>query len=894
MRPGEMWRRFRYFLGRDRLSAELQEEMRLHVERRESQLVEAGVDPREATAQARKEFGNETVLAERSREEWGWSWVDTLLRDLRYAFRQLRRSPGFAIAAIATLGLGIGATTAIFSVVNGVLLRGPSGIAEFDELVAIYTSDYSGPPYGASSLPDLRDFESGAPALSGVAAYTIAPVVLSDAIGSEPAEMILGQVVTPTYFDVLGARTTAGRAFAPGEGRAGGRSDVVVLGHEFWRGRFGGDLSIVGETITLAGASYTVVGVAEERFLGLLPAVAPAFFVPVGAPGISSAAAEDRGSRGFFAVGRLAGGATIEQARTQLQSVAAGLHEQYPEAWTDVRAQPRAVTMIPAREAIVPPQIAGTAFGFAALLMAIVGGVLLIGCANIANLLLARAIGRRREIGIRLAIGARRGRVVRQMLTESTVLAGFGALFGLVIASIGTRALAVVPTLLPLPITLRLDITPDLRVLGFATAVTVVAGLLSGLAPALVATRENLVSSLHRVESGGRRLGLRAVLVAGQIAVAVVLLAAGGLLLRSLLEAQAVDPGFRTDGLLSVSIALDEPLTPPEERPRIRHEVVQRIGALPGVSSASYGTWLPLGASGGGRRAYRAEGYTPAETEDLGIDTSDAGPDFFQTIGTRLVRGREFAPTDRIGVPRVAIVNEAFVRRYLSGQDPLGKRLLSGGDSFTVVGVAEDGKYRWLGEDPQPFVWRAADQWPSAEDALTIVVRAGADAGALAQPVRQIVADVAPNDAITDVAIGDQHLSISLLPQRIGAWLLGLFGALGLGLAALGIYSVMAYAVSQRTREFGIRLALGARMADITKMVVGQGMVVCAIGGAVGLILAAGATQLMQFLLFGVSPLDPVTFGVVVALVFAVTLLANWLPALRTAKADPLESLRFD
>ncbi len=817
--------------------------------------------------------------------------ISSLLQDLRYALRQLSRSPAFAIAAILTLGLGIGATTAIFSVVNGLLLRPPAGVVEFDRLVSIYTSDYSGPLYGASSLPDVEDFREGTAALSGVAAYTIRPIVLSDGGGAAPAEMVLGQIVTPNYFDLLGARPPVGRGFLPDEGTPGEQGNVVILGHQFWRDRFGGDPGIVGETIRLAGVPYTVVGIAEEGFRGLLPVLAPALFVPVGAPGISDGRHELRGSRGFFVFGRLAGDATLEQARTQLRSVAAGLHEQYPDAWTNVRNEPRSVTLIPTPEATVPPQVRGPALGFAALVMAIASGVLLIACANIANLLLARSTGRRREIGIRLAIGASRGRVARQLLTESMVLAGFGALLGILIAWSGTRVLALFTTGLPLPFTVRLDIGPDLRVLGFAAVMTIIAGTLSGFAPALFATRRSLSSSLHRDEAVRRRFGPGATLAAGQIAVAMLLLTAGGLLVRSLLSAQSIDPGFRADGLLSVSLAVDEQSTTPDQRLSFQQEVLERVRGLPGVSSASYASSLPLGA-GDGRRGFVAEGYTPGESEDTGIHFANAGAGYFQTMGTRILRGREFEATDQIGAPTVAIINEAFAQRYFQGLDPLGRQLSNGPNVLTVVGIAQDGKYVTLGEEPLPFVWLAADQWPPAM--LTIVVRAGASAENLGEAIRRIVAEADQDVAVTGVAMASQHLSFVLLPQRTGAWLLGLFGALGLALAALGIYGLMAYSVNQRTREFGIRLALGAQPRDLTRMVLRQGMTVCMIGGAIGLALAAGVSRLMRFLLFGIEPLDPMTFVGVATLVFGIALLANWLPARRTAKANPLESLRFD
>lgn len=820
--------------------------------------------------------------------------MSSFIQDIRYALRQLARSPGFALAAILTLGLGIGANTAIFSAVNGLLLRPPGGVADFDELVSVYTSDFSGPPYSASSLPDVTDFAAGAPALSGLAAYTLAPVVLSEGTGERAAEMVLGSPVTPNYFDVLGTRASAGRTFAEGEGEAGGRNDVVVLGHGFWRSRFAADPEVVGRTIRLAGTPYTVIGVAGENFEGLLPGLSPAFYVPIGAPGVSEPdVAEQRGSRGLFVVGRMASGATIEHVRAQLQSVAAALHQQYPGAWTDVRSEARRVTVIPAPQATIPPQLRGPVAAFVALLTAIVAGVLLIGCVNIANLLLARATARQREIGVRLAIGASRGRLIRQLLTESMVLASFGALLGIALAWTGTRALALATTGLPLPVEVRLDVSPDLRVLGFAAVVTIVAGALFGLAPALFATRRSLTSSMHREDGGRRKLRLRGALAAGQITITMILLVAGGLLLRSLRSAQSIDPGFRTEGLLSVSLAFDERASTPEQRVQFQRELVDRVRALPGVSSASYVSALPLGA-GSGRRSFTIEGYRPTDNEDMEIHWSDAGPGYFRTMGARPLRGREFTQSDGPGAPGTAIVNEAFAARYLAGQDPLGKRLNPNGDRpLEIIGVAENGKYVSLGEDPRPFVWRAADQWPSSPF-LALVVHAPSAPGALAQPIRRLIAEIDPDVAVTGIATADQHLAFALLPQKVGAWLLGLFGVLGLALAALGLYGVMAYSVNQRTREFGLRLALGARTQDITMMVVRQGMIAAVIGGLAGLGLAAAASRFMQFVLFDVPPLDPVTFVGVTIVVFAVAFVANWLPARRTAKVDPLQALRYD
>jgi predicted permease len=824
----------------------------------------------------------------------GRSMLTSVLADIRHTFRQLVRSPGFALTAILTLALGIGANTAIFSAVNGLLLRPPAHVRDFDRLVTIYTSDYSGPPFGSSSLPDVEDFQTSAVAsLAGVAAYTVVPVVIGGAAGTD-AELILGQVVTGNYFDVLGVTMVRGRTFTMEEAERGGEG-VAVLGNAFWQSRYGGDAAVLGRTIQLAGQSVTVVGIAPENFTGLLPGLVPAFYVSTGtAAEMGFVDTEHRGDRGMFVFGKLAPGATLEQARDQLAGVARALHERYPGEWTDVRDEPRRVTILPASEAVVPPQMSGPVTGFVAVLMAVVGAVLLISCANIANLLLARGTSRRREVGVRLAIGAGRGRLIRQMLTESMVLAGIGGALGVALAFGLTRLLATVE--LPLPVDVRLDVGPDARVLAFATVISVVAGLLFGLAPALLATGRSVVGALKEdaaasAGASGRKLGLRGVLAGGQIAVAVVLLVAGGLLVRSLQSAQSIDPGFRTSGMVFAALAQDDGASTPERRAIFQRELRSRLSAIPGVRSVSLAASLPLSANRS-RRSFSIEDYRPGETEDMELHSTFVGPAYFETMGIPIVRGRGFIEADQTSGQQLAVVNEAFVDRYMSGQNPIGKRLALGGGSplaIEIVGTTPTGKYVSLAEEPLPFVWLSAHP---TNGFATVVIHAEGELAPIVEGVRRIVGELDASVAVMSVTTASEHLAYALLPQRIGAWLLGLFGALGLALSALGIYGVMAYAVSRRTREIGVRLALGARPADVVSMVVRQGMRVAVTGAVLGILIAFGVARLLSFLLFNTQPLDPITFLGVIALVLAVSFLANWLPARRTIRVDPLRALR--
>jgi predicted permease len=816
--------------------------------------------------------------------------VSDFFQDVRYALRGLVRSPGFTITAVLTLALGIGANTAVFSVVNAVLLRPPAHIAEHDRLASIYTSDFSGPPYGGSSYPDIEDFAAGTPALAEMAAYTMRALVVSDPEAGRQAELATGLVVTPNYFDVLGVPMAIGRPFAG----ALDASDGVVLGDGFWRTHYGADPSVVGATIRIAGSPLTVIGIAPPGFTGLVPALVPAFYLPLGvAVELEQAGIEERGSRGLVTFGRLADGATLEQARAQLAGVSAELFRLYPEAWTDVSDQPRRVTVIAASEAMLPPQLMGPASAFATVLMAVVGAVLLICCANLANLLLVRATRRQREMGIRLALGAGRARVVRQLVTESMVLAGLGAVAGIAVAYGATRLIATLD--LPLPVlSAQADLAPDRTVLGFALLVTLVAGMLFGLAPALAAARPSLTSAIREEKSAGlarRSLGLRGLLAGGQVAVAVLLTVMGALLVRSLMAAQSVDPGFRTEDMLFVTLRHGEVPTL-DELTTLNRGLRERTAALPGVRLAGYVNALPLRGADLGRRGYGVEGYTPGETEEMEFNTADAGPGYFEAMGIPLVRGREFTESDGPDAPRVAIVNETFARRYLNG-DAVGKRLNPGRPTEAeIVGVVADGKYRTLREEPLPYVYRALDQNGSA--GVTLVVHAPGLPPALDDALRAVAGELAPDAAIIDVASSDQYLAQALLPQRAGAVLLGLFGVLGLALAALGIYGVMAYAVSSRTREIGIRLAIGARPGDIVRMVVRQGSKVAAIGAAVGLAAAVGLTPLLEFLLFGVEPLDPVAFAATAAVVGVVTLLANWIPAMRGAAVSAAITMKGD
>lgn len=818
-----------------------------------------------------------------------------MLADLRHAIRSLQKTPGFTAVALLTLALGIGANSTIFGIVNGILLKPPAGVADPSRLVTIYTSDYSSGPYGTSSYPDFEAVRSETTAFSGVAVYDLRSLAL--ALGDE-VEMITGQAVSGDFFSLLGAVPAVGRLLAPDDARVSGSDAVVVLSHALWRRRFAGDASVVGRDVRLNGHPFRVVGVAAPRFGGLLQGIGvdawiPATMIPVLDPGSDDLT--NLGSRGFLMAARLRPGVTLSQAQTRLAGLARARFEQFPDYWRTVRGEGRRLTVLPESQTRVPPQGRGIALGAAAILLVAVGLVLLIACANIANLLLARATRRRREIAVRLSLGATRAQLVRHLMAESLVLAAAGSAVGLLLAQWLAGAAAAF-RLRTLPVRLSLDLGVDAHVLAFTALVAAVTGVAFGLVPSLRASRPHLVAELkgETAAERGRWLSLRSGLVVVQVAVSLVLLVGAGLFLRSLGRAEGVDPGFDPGNTVLMSFDLHANGFS-EERGRLFYrQLLERARGLPGVEVATLAQAVPLGRCCS-RRGTTIEGYTARPGESTEINWNLVGADYFRTLRIPLVQGRDFAPQDRVGAPPVAIVNQAFVRRYWPGQNPLGKRLGFGGPQgpfAEVVGVVQDGKYRSLNEDPLPFLYLPFAQQYRAS--MTLYVRAASDPQPLVPLLRNAVKALAPGLPIMNPTTLEEAASVALLPHRVGAALLGVLGGLAALLAVLGLYGVLAYSVSQRTREFGIRGALGADRRQLVAQVVGEGMLLSGVGTVIGLLLAAAVTRLVSGFLFGVSPLDPAAFGGMTLLVAGVTLLASYLPARRATRVSPLEALRYE
>ena len=812
----------------------------------------------------------------------------SIIQDIRYGLRMIGKAPGFTLLATLALALGICANTTIFSFINGLILRPLTSVKDPDRLVAVFTADYSSGLYSGSSYPDYVDLRDQADVFENLAAFD---QTVLNASGESEAERLRGFVVTGNYFDVLGVRAQLGRTLQPPDDQPANATPVVIS-DSLWQRRFSADPAVVGKTLRLNDKLYTIVGVTEPSFRGVRLGAPPEFWLSTTAsPELTRGG---RADRGIQLVGRLKPGVTVAQAQTQLTTIAARLAQAYPETnlgILDRPNEPRPMTVV--SESRVGPEAQVAIKRASLLLFAVVGLVLLIACANVANLLLARASVRRREIAVRLALGASRGRLIRQLLTESLLLALLGGVAGLLATQWTVR---LVPQFFPANDLGGLDLSVDWRVLVFTLGVSLLTGLLFGLAPALQATRLNLLPALKAEASvygqRRRRITLRDALVIAQLAMSLVLLVSAGLFVRSLRQALTFDPGFAADNLLAASMETRSARLSEQQGQEFFQQTLERAGSLPGVQSATLSMFVPL-SGGGYRRMVTLEGYEPQPNEDTELNTNTIGPNYFNTMGIPIVAGRDFDKQDREGSPLVVIVNEELARRYYGG-NAVGKRLQLGSNvpSREIVGVARTAKYRNLREPPLPFIYIPFSQ--EYQTGMVLLVRTKGDpeevVGSLHNEMRALNKDV----PLFSVQTMSERIGGQLAADRMVAVLLSVLGGGALLLAAIGIYGVMGYAVAQRTHEIGIRLALGAEQRDILRLIVGQGMVLIAIGAGIGLALALAATQVLKSLLFGVSATDPLTFASVIVVLVGVALLACYLPARRATKVDPLEALRYE
>ncbi len=818
------------------------------------------------------------------------------LQDLRVGARQLVRRPGFALTAIGSLALGIGVTTTLFTVVNAVLFKS-SPLADPARLVEVYSGQQGETMQLTSSYPDYKSLLAEVPAFADIAAHAFVRGVLST--NATPL-LVMGEVVTANYFDLLGVSVASGRGFRADEDQAPGGAAVAVVSHGLWQRQLGGREDVVGSTVRLSGLPYTVVGVAPEQFPGTVPGIATDFWVPVTmveslqVTGLQWTSSDDpgttrldrRATRWLFVKGRLADGQTIEQARAQAEALYARLAEQH--AVTNEKA---IVILEPAANIRFHPMLDGYVRAASAGLLGAVGLVLVIACANVAALLLARGTARRKEMAVRAALGAGRGRLVRQLLSEGLVLAALGGAVGLLLSSWAGHAIGAFATDL-LPIRSTFDFTLDRTVIGFAAAVSLTTALLFGLAPAWSASRPDLVPALKDTLDGGgsRRLTLRDALVVGQLALSLVLLVAGALLARGLVVARGTDLGFDPAQIAALSFNPQMNGYDVERAMTLRAGVLEAVRGLPGVTSASLASRLPL-ASDINMSSYAVPGHHAADDDGASVDTVEVGADYFTVAGVPLVAGRPFTEEEVASERRVAIVNETFARTYWPGEPAVGRVIHSGGfdrPGIEIVGVARDHKVRSAGEDAMPYVHRPIGPGRS----IDLVVRTAGPAAPLLPVLRKAIWALEPDAVFTTDGAATEAVDATMAPTRIGAALIGVVGVLALLLAAVGLYGVIAYSVSLRTREVGIRLALGAERGQVLRMVLGQGARLALVGVGLGAVLAAGAAGILQSMLYGVSAFDPLAYGAAAAALLVVALAANLVPAVAASRVAPATAIR--
>lgn len=825
--------------------------------------------------------------------------MDALLRDIRYGFRSLTRARGFSLVAIVTIALGIGVNSTIFSLVSAVLFR-PLPVDAPEELVDVYGHTATSSSHDTSSYPNLLDYQAQTETLSGLMGYTNFFANLSIAGSSE---LVIGEIVTRDYFRVLGIQPSLGRAFSPDEFEALGASPVAILSHPFWQTRFGADANAVGQTLRLNGTSYTVIGVAPEGFGGMFPALSAQMWLPIsmveaveplgnqrGSFGGGETRLELRGAHFLWMKGRMNPGVSVPQVQAEFETMAARLEAQYPDTNELER-----VAVLATNDVALNPDLDATVAPAGMVLLGAVGLVLLVACANLANMMLARSTSRQRELAVRQTLGAGSRRLVRQMLTESMMLALAGGIVAMGLAYLLAGLIARFQP--PLPIDVGLDVSPDWRVLLFTLGIAGLTGIAFGLLPAIRASRPELVPALKGADAGrGRkRLSLRNALVVAQVSVSMVVLVAGALLARSLGAANRVDLGYDVDRLAYLSLALEMNGYTPEQGGGLLETGKLRIEAMPQVEAVGLASRLPLELNNNGFGVF-IDGHQESSTSrPYIIDGASVDEGYLDALGLQVVAGRGILETDREGeqgVNRVAVITQTMAERYWPGEDPIGQEFRSGweGRPYRIVGVVEDYKVDTPGEAPKPYIHLPL---PRETVFAGFIVRTTTPA---IESVRAIESELRGLDSdLVFLGTGTlrQHADVRLFPIKAGAWLIGIFGLLALVLASVGLYGVVSYSVSRRSREIGIRKALGAESNWVVGMVLRQGMSMVGVGAIVGMALAAISARFLSSVLF-VDALDIASFGLACGALALVAALANWIPARRASRVDPMQAVRAE
>jgi putative ABC transport system permease protein len=864
------------------------EELRFHLDRLTEMLEAEGMEPSQARAEATRRFGDlgkyRTACAAQWRSERQRAdregIVAQIRQDIRYGLRALVRAPGFAAVTVLTLALGIGANTAIFSVVHGVLFR-PLGLADADRLVVVLESSPAlGVESSVTSVPMLEDWREGTESLASLAAWQWWSFTLEDPV---EAVELQGVRVSGNYFPTLGVVPQLGRLLDETDEIPGSRGTAVVISDRFWQGRYGGSPDALGSVLRLDGAAVEVVGVMPPNHVA--PSPEADLWMPVGL----SVVHPNYGRRTLQTVARLIPGATVESATREVRAIAERVAAEHPEM-----SQGWSAHAVPLRERVVGEVRASILIAFAS-----VGLLLLIACVNIANLLLARAATREREIAIRTALGAGRKRIARQLLTESVLLALLGGLAGIAVAFVAHGAiLALEPGVLPRTEEIRLDVW----VLAFAILLSLLTGVVFGLAPSLQAASVRLTSVLKqaggRSSAGARHRRLRRALVVGQLALTLVLLCGAGLLARTFIELRNVDPGFQPDGVAAARIFLDTRRYRSSGEENLYYaNLLERVRRIPGVASAGASSSLPMDpVAVNFDLPFRTETAAGVEAEEIPqADFRIVTPGYFETLRVPLLRGRLFDAGDRPETPKVILINRTMAERHWPGVDPVGRRLqtvFGGWEWYQIVGVVDDTRYYGLDAEPRPEMYVAEAQ--SAFASMTVVARATGSASALVPALRSAVREVDPLQPEQSAFAVTELISASIAAVRFYATLLGVFALVAMALAAAGVYGVLSYLVSQRTQEIGVRLALGSGRGEVVGLVVGSGMLVAAGGIGLGLLVAAGTMRFLSGMLFGVEALDPLTLGAVSAVLALSALVACLAPAWRASRLDPVAALRED
>lgn len=876
--------RLRALMRREDILDDIEEEMRHHIELETETNLERGMKPDEARVAALKSFGNLTQLKDLAYDVRGGGMLETLWQDLRYSLRTLRKQPAVTSIIALSMGLAIGANTTVYTWMESLVLNPTPLVKDSGMLVAVNSANKDGiggesDPFSYLTYVDWRD---NARSFDGLIAHNFIRLNLRQ--GDEPqGEPIWGEIVSSNYFDVLGVPAILGRTFSDDEERSA--APVTVLNYRLWQRRFGGDRNILGRRILLNGADVTVIGVAPAGFDSVIAVYGSELWIPVTLQPLLQGRNRitDRNDRWLQGTARLKNGVSVVQANTEMRQLARDISE----AGSETPITSAVVKLM--RERFTGPGF----YPLLSLLLGVTALVLLTACANVANLLLARASSRGREIAVRLALGARRSHIIRQLMIESLLLSLIGGCTGLLLARWAKPLVVFLSPPTPLPRQWNLDMNG--RIVLVAFLVTLVTALIFGLVPALRAAKTDLVTSLKEEgrSASGSRSRLRSTLIIAQVALSLVALVSAGLFLRSLQQAQKIDVGFSDpDHLLIVGTDFNMAGLKREDGLAAADRLLERVRALSGVTSASLSTMVPLGFGGHAYRPTNVEGYVPQPNEETSIERVIVSDGYFETMGIPIVDGRGFTIQDRGDTQRVAVVNQAFAKRNYPGQDPIGKRIDQGQGWATVVGVAKDGKYGYLGEPPTPVVYSSLQQWYAP--AVTLHVRTANKPKMLTETARGVFARINANLPFLDPRTMTEHLGASTFGQSFGASMLSAFGALALLIAAVGLYGVLSYVVTQRTHEIAIRIAIGATPRQVMSLILKQGLILTLIGLVVGSGLAMVAGRLLQSQLLGVSASDPLTFIGVALLLVGMALGACFAPARRATKVDPMVALRYE